>query len=1095
MTQRRPGEKAPIEGLEARPPAFLHSLLFDRYADAVLVTDESGRIVEANLAATTLLGHSRAELLALGVSDISRSERGEADLTRWGMEGYWRDEIELLRKDGSSVRVEARVTMLEDPEGRWGVAILRESGEPLREALRATEAQMAAIVESSYDAIYSETADGTILTWNKAAERLYGYTAEEAIGMHVSITAPPERRDELQQNLMRIQRGERIRDYETIRQRKDGTRVEVSLTISPVLDPNGVITGIAAIARDVTDRRAAEHRTHVLYRLTHTVGHARTEKEVYDAALDALQRAIHTDRASILLFDENGVMTFRAWRGLSASYRRAVEGHSPWKLGETDPRPIHVPDVETDEALHELRDTILGEGVRALSFVPLVHQGELLGKFMLYFDVPRTLPEIDVQLAVSIADQVAFSLGRLKAERDLEHARAQLELITTGSADGITIQDADGRVVYANLAAARLSGFDTIEEFLRDAAKYGDRWEVFDEHGNPFEGAEFPGRRALLGEPNPEALVFVRDRTTGAEYWRQIRATPTADEHGKVRYAINLFHDVTAERRAQEQLRFQAALLRAEAEASREGILVVTSEGRMVSWNRRFGELWEIPEDVLASRSDQLAISSVLSKLVDPEGFQRRITELYADPAVEAADELALLDGRLFERHTKPLVDEAGGIRGRIWFFRDATDDRRREAAQGLLAEAGKALASSLDDDARFDAVLEATLAWKADMAGLYVDEGGSVRFVDLRTSSPEAFAIGKDVLDRLSVDGPESDPMRQTIESGRPVLLTEIPDALLEEATGGGALLGLARRLELGSAIVVPIQTRGEVRGGLAVGLKTGDRRYDERDVEVLEGLAERIAHAFDNSRLYRERDFVARTLQQGLLPSEIPQIPGLEVAARYRAAGEGVEVGGDFYDVFQIHEGTWAIAVGDVCGKGPTAAALTGVARHTMRAAALLDDRPASVLALVNEAILRESSEERFCTLAFGRIERSGAGFDVRIALGGHPGPILLRPDGTTSELHEPGSLLGLFADPHLPETTISLLPGDTLILYTDGVTDEQDDDEEFGVERLHTLVGSCVGLAPAEIAERIERAVEDFSQGPPRDDIAVLVVRTTA
>jgi PAS domain S-box-containing protein len=1093
--QRRPGERVPIEIPDARPPASLHRLLFDRYADAVLVTDEEGRIVEANLAATTLLGYPRSELLALEVSDVSGSERSEADLARWGVEGYWRDEIELRHKDGSTVHVEARVTMLETPEGRWGVAILRDSGEPLREALRATEAQLAAIVESSYDAIYSETADGTILTWNKAAERLYGYTAEEAIGMHVSLTAPPERRDELHDNLKRIQQGERIRDYETIRQRKDGTRVEVSLTISPVLDPNGVIAGIAAIARDVTERRTAEHRTQVLYRLTHAVGHARTENEVYDAALDALQRAIHTDRASILLFDEDGVMKFRAWRGLSASYRRAVEGHSPWKLGETDPRTIHVPDVETDEALRPLRSTILGEGIRALSFVPLVHQGELLGKFMLYFDVPRTLPEFDVQLAVSIADQVAFSLARLWAERDLERERAQLELITTGSADGLTIQDADGRVVYANLAAARLSGFDTVEEFLRDAAKYADRWEVFDEHGNPFEGTQFPGRRALLGEPNPEALVLVRDRTTGAEYWRQVRATPAKDEDGNVRYAINLFHDVTAERRAQEQLRFQAALLRAEAEASNEGILVVTSEGRMVSWNRRFGELWGIPEEVLASRSDQLAISSVMSKLVDPEGFQRRITELYADPAAEAADELALLDGHLFERHTKPLVDEAGGIRGRIWFFRDATEDRRREAAQRLLAEAGKALASSLDDDAGFDAVLEATLAWKADMAGLYVDEGGSARLVDLRTSLPETFAIGDDVLERLSADGPESDPMRQAIESGRPVLLTEIPDALLEETTGGGALLELARQLRLGSAIVVPIHTRGEVRGGLAIGLKTGDRRYEERDVEVLEALAERIAHAFDNSRLYRERDFVARTLQQGLLPNEIPDIPGLEVAARYRAAGEGIEVGGDFYDVFPVHEGIWAIAVGDVCGKGPTAAALTGVARHTMRAAALLDDRPAAVLALVNEAILRESPEERFCTLAFGRIERSGAGFDVRISLGGHPAPILLRPDGSTSELHEPGSLLGLFPDPHLPETKIALTPGDTLILFTDGVTDEQHEGEEFGVERLHEVIRSCVGLAPAEVAERIERAVEGFSQGPPRDDIAVLVVRTTS
>ena len=672
---------------------------------------------------------------------------------------------------------------------------------------------------------------------------------------------------------------------------------------------------------------------------------------------------------------------------------------------------------------------------------------------------------------------------------------AQLELITTGSADGLTIQDADGRVVYANLAAARLSGFDTIEEFLRDAAKYGDRWEVFDEHGNPFEGAEFPGRRALKGEPNPEALVLVRDRTTGAEYWRHIRATPTADENGNVRYAINLFHDVTAERRAQEQLRFQAALLRAEAEASREGILVVTSEGRMVSWNRRFGELWGIPEDVLASRSDQLAISSVLSKVVDPEGFQRRITELYADPAVEAADELALLDGRLFERHTKPLVDEAGGTRGRIWFFRDATEDRQREAAQRLLAEAGKALASSLDDDARFDAVLEATLAWKADMAGLYVDEGGSVRFVDLRTSSPEPVAIGDDMLDRLSVDGPESDPMRQTIESGRPVLLTEIPDALLEEATGGGALLELARRLELGSAIVVPIQTRGEVRGGLAVGLKTGDRRYDERDVEVLEGLAERIAHAFDNSRLYRERDFVARTLQQGLLPERDPADPGPRgggtVPSRRRGhrGRRGLlrrvrDPRGDLGDRRRrrLRQGPDG---GRVDGCRPPHDAGCGAAR-----------RPACVRPRARErGDLARVPEERFCTLAFGRIERSGAGFDVRIALGGHPAPILLRPDGTTSELHEPGSLLGLFPDPHLPETTISLTHGDTLILYTDGVTDEQDDDEEFGLDRLHALVGSCVGLSPAEIAERIERAVEDFSQGPPRDDIAVLVVRTTA
>jgi PAS domain S-box-containing protein len=1091
----RSGEGHQTDAPDVRPTSALHALLFDRYADAVLVTDEDGRYIEANLAAATLLGYSRADLLGLAVTDISASEQTEAGFVRLGTEGYWRGDVDLRRKDGSPIRVEARVTTLETRDGRWGVAILRESGEPLREALRATEAQLAAIVESSYDAIYSETADGTILTWNKGAERLYGYTAEEAIGRHVSFTAPPERSDEIQHNLKRIQSGERIRDYETIRLRKDGTRVEVSLSISPVRDHEGAITGIAAIARDVTERRASEHRTNVLYRLTTAVGHARTEREVFDAALDALQRAIHTDRAAVLLLDDEGVMRFRAWRGLSAAYRRAVEGHSPWRRGETDPRPIHVPDVETDPALRELRDTILGEGIRALSFVPLVHQGELFGKSMLYFDAPRSLTPIDLQLATSIADQVAFSLARLRAERALEHARTQLELITFSSADGLTIQAADGSLVYANLAAARLSGCETVGEFLRDTPKYTERWEMFDEHGNPVEPAQLPGRRAILGEENPEALLRVRDRETGAEYWRQIRATPATDEEGKILYAVNLFHDVTAERRAQEQLRFQAALLSAQAEASIEGILVVSPDGRMVSWNRRFAEMWEISEDVLASRSDQLAISAVLSKLVDPDAFRRRITELYADPTAEASDELLLLDGRLFERHTKPLLDEVGASRGRIWFFRDATEDRRREAAQRLLAEAGEALASSLEDDARFDAVLDATLAWKADMTGLYVEENGAARLVGLRTSSPDTQAIGDEVLERFPLEERLSDPTRQAIESGRPVLLTEIPDELLREATGGGALLKLARRLRLGSAVVVPIRSGGQVRGGLAVGLQIGDRRYDESDVEVLEALADRIAVAFDNSRLYRERDFVARSLQQGLLPTEIPHIPGLALAARYRAAGEGNEVGGDFYDVFEVREGVWGVAVGDVCGKGPTAAALTGVVRHTMRAAALRDDRPSAVLALVNQAILRASPEDRFCTLAFGRIHRSGDGVEVRLSLGGHPAPILLRPDGTTEEIHEPGALLGLFPDPYLSETTVALAPGDTLVMYTDGVTDEQRDGEEFGVERLHRLLRSSAGLPPDRIAERIERAVEDFSAGPPRDDVAVLIVRTTA
>jgi serine phosphatase RsbU (regulator of sigma subunit) len=222
------------------------------------------------------------------------------------------------------------------------------------------------------------------------------------------------------------------------------------------------------------------------------------------------------------------------------------------------------------------------------------------------------------------------------------------------------------------------------------------------------------------------------------------------------------------------------------------------------------------------------------------------------------------------------------------------------------------------------------------------------------------------------------------------------------------------------------------------------------------------------------------------------MPEVEGLTVAARYLAAGEGIEVGGDFYDLFAARDGSWIAAVGDVCGKGPTAASLTGVARHTIRAGAMMDATPSSILSLVNDAILRESRDERFCTVIVAHLARTADGFDVRLSSGGHPPAIVLRADGTLETIDEPGTLLGLFEDPHLTEARLALAPGDAMILYTDGVTDEQLDGEEFGEGRLFDVVRSCVGLGAEEIAERLVAEVVAFTPGPPRDDIAVVVLR---
>ncbi len=1073
-----------------RPSPSLRAQLFDRFADGVVVSDQQGRCVEANLTAADLLGYTRDELIGLPLSLVVASEPPDAEWARSSPEGAWRGEVQLRRADGTTFSAEARETTIESQDGRWGVLILRESGDAVVRALRATEAQLAAIVESSNDAIFSGSIDGTILTWNEGAERLFGYRPEEIVGRHLSVLAPSERRGEPEGKLRALQRGRRLREFETIRLRKDGVPAEVSLSVSPIRDTSGTVTGFAEIARDVSERRVAERRAQVLYRLIEALGRARSDERIFEAALDALQRALHTDRASILLFDEDGVMRFRAWRGLGEAYRQAVEGHNPWAGVEDGFPPVHVPDAEADPSIDAFRDSVLAEGIRALSFVALQHQGRLLGKVMLYFDAPRSLSSSESQLAVAIADHVAFALTRARAEEALERAQAQLDLITIGSADGLTIQAADGRVVYANLAAARLSGFDSVPEFLQGVEAMGDRWELFDEHGMPFEPSQLPGRRALLGEPGPEAIIKIRDRKTGVERWRRVRATAAAGEHGTVPFAINLFHDITEERRAREQLRFQAALLHAQAEASVEGILVVATDGRMVSWNQRFAEMWAIPDDVLASRSDRLAIDSVLSKVADPEGFRRRIDDLYADPVIEASDEIELLDGRSFERHTKPLIDEAGAGWGRIWFFRDATEERRREGFQRLLADAGRALALSLEGETRFGALLDAVIRWNADVAALYVDEGDAVRLVDLRANDPSA--IEGPVREAFRLQDRPSRSAREAVLIHRSVLVNDVDD-VVEPPAGGRALFELARLARLGSAAIVPIRAGEEVLGVLAAALERGGQRYDQSDLAALEALAERVALAFQSSKLYGERDFIARTLQRGLLPAEIPEVPGLEIAARYRAAGGGADVGGDFYDVFELNEASVAIAVGDVCGKGPTAAVLTGVARHTIRTAASLMDRPARILELVHEAIQREGREEEFCTVALGRLDRTGAGLRVHLSLGGHPRPLLVHGDGSVEQLGEPGSLLGLLPDVRLSETVHDLQPGDTVVLFTDGVI-EQRTGQEFGSPELANLLRSASALSPAEIADRIEQAVTRFNPDP-RDDVAVLVVRVTA
>ncbi len=241
----------------------------------------------------------------------------------------------------------------------------------------------------------------------------------------------------------------------------------------------------------------------------------------------------------------------------------------------------------------------------------------------------------------------------------------------------------------------------------------------------------------------------------------------------------------------------------------------------------------------------------------------------------------------------------------------------------------------------------------------------------------------------------------------------------------------------------------------------------------------------------LLQERTRVAATLQSSLRPTPLPRIPGCELAARYAPAGGGREIGGDFYDVFPLGPCDWGIVLGDVSGKGAEAAATTSLIRYTLRTLALDEPRPSQVLSKLNAALLREGDPERFCTLVFAVARPTDVAVDLVLSLAGHPAPLLRHGDGRVEPVGLPGSALGLFPDPHLRETSLHLQSGDSLVLFTDGLTEARNGDDEFGTDRVSTLLATN-DSALQPMLDHLVEAAQEHSHGVLNDDLALLVLK---
>lgn len=320
---------------------------------------------------------------------------------------------------------------------------------------------------------------------------------------------------------------------------------------------------------------------------------------------------------------------------------------------------------------------------------------------------------------------------------------------------------------------------------------------------------------------------------------------------------------------------------------------------------------------------------------------------------------------------------------------------------------------------------------------------------------------------------------------TGRPELYPVVTDETIHHFARDPQHAALLRGLNLRSLIIVPLFVRGQPIGAVKFASVRSDRRYGPEDLTLAQDLALRAGTALENVRLYQMRTREARILQQSLLPATLPTIDGIEVVARFEPFGDGDLVGGDFYDVFAAPGDRWLAVVGDVCGKGVEAAALTGLARHTLRALAMRGEKPREMLLALNDAIL-SSQQENFCTVGLASIAFNGSWADVTLIRAGHPAPILVRANGEASLIGPDGALLGALAEPTLEETRFRLNDGDSLILYTDGMLDEYADDPEGG---LLALVEGVEKAHAKEIADRLSDGVHGPNSS--NDDRAFLVL----
>lgn len=415
---------------------------------------------------------------------------------------------------------------------------------------------------------------------------------------------------------------------------------------------------------------------------------------------------------------------------------------------------------------------------------------------------------------------------------------------------------------------------------------------------------------------------------------------------------------------------------------------------------------------------------------------------------------------------------------------------RKVDEARELLAAAGGVFDRSLDPRETMRAIAEVAVPRLAQMCSIdLLAEDGTMADTVAVAERPEVV----ERLDRLralhSLDLDGEHPVARAIRS-RELVVSDLTDARTLERIAPeyrDFVVWSGYR----SVVAIPLITRGRLLGALSFFYADDGRPHDSEHLTLMRDLADRAATALDNANMYVARTHLARTLQRSLLPERLPALERLALSSAYHPVGEGNEVGGDFYDVFTTPLGCWLV-VGDVCGKGPEAAAVTALVRHSIRAFAFVRPSPAQVLGAVNEVMLGHALSHRFATVVLARLDLTCEPVRAVVAGAGHPPPVLLGADGSTCCPDVRGTMLGVRPGSNVRDLRVELERGSTLVLYTDGLLDAGAPRRGLTPRELCHMLAQHAGAAPQLIVQQLERLALSSGAGRLRDDVAIVAAR---